>query len=232
LRPSGRRSYAARAIGSAPRARARGEVRGLSHDTRLGIKFQLDLNLVADLHTGGLSVGVAETKQEAATHEGDPAPPRVPVDRDRHPRSLALSKRLHDLRGLIHASADTPREHETLGLIAQGYSNAASAMLVVTEGTVAEHIRNIFDKLNLPESPDQHRRVLAVLTYLRVAPAPLSATARPRLWMPTVTPAPTTTAPRRRSGVSDDSPIANSHQSVCVSLTAVVSRIAVSELAG
>ena len=45
-------------------AEGAGEVRGLSHDTRLGIKFQLDLSLVAQLYTGGLSVGVAEAKQK------------------------------------------------------------------------------------------------------------------------------------------------------------------------
>jgi DNA-binding NarL/FixJ family response regulator len=38
-------------------------------------------------------------------------------------------------------------------------------MLVATEATVAKHIRNIFDKLNLPQNPDQHRRVLAVRNY-------------------------------------------------------------------
>jgi Bacterial regulatory proteins, luxR family len=55
-----------------------------------------------------------------------------------------------------------------LALMAQGYSNAAiAAMLVATEATVVKHIRNIFDKLNLPESHDQHRGVLAVLTYLQ-----------------------------------------------------------------
>jgi ATP/maltotriose-dependent transcriptional regulator MalT len=49
--------------------------------------------------------------------------------------------------------------------VAQGYSNAAiAAMLVAAKATVAKHIRNIFDKLNRPESPDQQRRVLAALT--------------------------------------------------------------------
>jgi DNA-binding NarL/FixJ family response regulator len=60
------------------------------------------------------------------------------------------------------------REREVLGLIAEGMSNRAiAARLVVTERTVEAHVTQIFQKLRLPESPDQHRRVLAVLTFLR-----------------------------------------------------------------
>ncbi|MEU9603504.1 response regulator transcription factor [Streptomyces sp. NPDC048057] len=62
----------------------------------------------------------------------------------------------------------TPREREVLGLIAEGRSNAAVARaLVVTEAAVAKHIANILLKLDLPPAPDDHRRVRAVLTYLR-----------------------------------------------------------------
>jgi DNA-binding NarL/FixJ family response regulator len=62
----------------------------------------------------------------------------------------------------------TVREREVLGLVAEGMSNRAiSARLVVTERTVEAHITQIFQKLLLPESPDQHRRVLAVLAFLR-----------------------------------------------------------------
>jgi DNA-binding NarL/FixJ family response regulator len=61
----------------------------------------------------------------------------------------------------------TKRESETLSLIAQGRTNAAIAReLVVTLGAVEKHVSNIFGKLNLPASDDDHRRVLAVLTYL------------------------------------------------------------------
>ena len=56
-------------------AEGTGEVRGLDHDTGLGIKLELDLDVVAGHHTGGLSVGVAEAKQVAATHDGDSALP-------------------------------------------------------------------------------------------------------------------------------------------------------------
>jgi DNA-binding NarL/FixJ family response regulator len=62
----------------------------------------------------------------------------------------------------------TPREREVLGLMAEGRSNTAIARaLVVTEGAVEKHVRNIFGKLGLPASDSDHRRVLAVLTYLR-----------------------------------------------------------------
>ena len=60
------------------------------------------------------------------------------------------------------------REREVLGLIAEGMSNRViAARLYVTERTVEAHVTQIFQKLRLPESPDQHRRVLAVLAFLR-----------------------------------------------------------------
>ncbi|MFE0106725.1 response regulator [Streptomyces sp. NPDC059009] len=62
----------------------------------------------------------------------------------------------------------TPREREVLGLVAEGRSNAAIAReLVVTEAAVGKHIGNILGKLDLPLSDGTHRRVLAVLAYLR-----------------------------------------------------------------
>ena len=62
----------------------------------------------------------------------------------------------------------TPREREVLGLMAEGRSNTAVARkLVVTEGAVEKHVRNIFTKLDLLPDDEQHRRVLAVLTYLQ-----------------------------------------------------------------
>jgi DNA-binding NarL/FixJ family response regulator len=61
----------------------------------------------------------------------------------------------------------TPREREVLGQMAEGRSNAAIAgRLFVTEKAVSKHINNIFTKLGLPPSDDDHRRVLAVLAYL------------------------------------------------------------------
>jgi serine/threonine-protein kinase PknK len=61
----------------------------------------------------------------------------------------------------------TSREHEVLALMAEGASNQGIARrLTVTEGTVEKHVRSILSKLRLPETADDHRRVLAVLTYL------------------------------------------------------------------
>ena len=62
----------------------------------------------------------------------------------------------------------TPREREVLSLMAEGRSNAAIArQLVLTVGAVEKHVASILAKLRLPPSEDDHRRVLAVLTYLQ-----------------------------------------------------------------
>ncbi len=61
----------------------------------------------------------------------------------------------------------TAREREVLALMAEGRSNAGIArQLWVTEGTVEKHVRSILAKLRLPETADDHRRVLAVVTFL------------------------------------------------------------------
>jgi DNA-binding NarL/FixJ family response regulator len=61
----------------------------------------------------------------------------------------------------------TPREREVLGLMAEGRSNAGIAhQLWITEGTVEKHVHSILSRLRLPETEDDHRRVLAVITFL------------------------------------------------------------------
>jgi DNA-binding NarL/FixJ family response regulator len=61
----------------------------------------------------------------------------------------------------------TAREREVLSLMAEGRSNAGIARaLWVTEGTVEKHVHSILGKLPLPDTHDDHRRVLAVLAYL------------------------------------------------------------------
>jgi DNA-binding NarL/FixJ family response regulator len=77
-------------------------------------------------------------------------------------RLVGRRRRQDPLAGL------SEREREVLGLIAEGMSNRAiAARLYVTERTVEAHTTQIFHKLRLPESADQHRRVLAVLAFLR-----------------------------------------------------------------
>lgn len=66
-------------------------------------------------------------------------------------------------------SSLTPREQEVLALMAEGRTNNAIAdALFVSEGTVEKHVRGIFTKLGLEDAESVHRRVLAVLTFLRL----------------------------------------------------------------
>jgi DNA-binding NarL/FixJ family response regulator len=84
---------------------------------------------------------------------------------DRDVVSQLLHGRSRDRSGL---DALTPRERETLGLMAEGRSNAAIARaLVVSLGAVEKNVSSIFTKLDLAATDDDHRRVLAVLAYLR-----------------------------------------------------------------
>ena len=82
--------------------------------------------------------------------------------------SLLGPARRHDPIGTL-----TPREEGVLALMAEGRSNAAIARaLVLNERTVESHIRSILTKLDLTDSNDDHRRVLAVVTYLRAGTQP------------------------------------------------------------
>jgi DNA-binding NarL/FixJ family response regulator len=75
---------------------------------------------------------------------------------------LVSAKRRDDPLAVLSA-----RELEVLALMAEGRSNAGIAgRLWVTEGTVEKHVRSILTKLNLMETADDHRRVLAVVTFL------------------------------------------------------------------
>ena len=70
----------------------------------------------------------------------------------------------------------TDREREVLGLMAEGKNNAAvAASLFLTERAVEKHINSVFHKLGLSEEPNVHRRVMAVLTFLREGGAAPSA---------------------------------------------------------
>ena len=73
-------------------------------------------------------------------------------------------------------SALTPREREVLELIAEGRSNKGiGERLDVSTGVVQKHVGSLFAKLGIPDSDDDHRRILAVLTFLRSLGAPRSA---------------------------------------------------------
>jgi DNA-binding NarL/FixJ family response regulator len=80
----------------------------------------------------------------------------------------ALVKELITARRRDHLLQQlTDREREVLALMAEGRSNAGIASrLCITEGTVEKHIRSILTRMRLPETEDDHRRVLAVLAYL------------------------------------------------------------------
>ncbi len=70
-------------------------------------------------------------------------------------------------RATTRSSELTPREREVLELMAEGRSNQAIAdRLFVTLRAVEKHVTSIFVKLDLPATPDDHRRVLAVLAFL------------------------------------------------------------------
>jgi serine/threonine-protein kinase PknK len=77
-------------------------------------------------------------------------------------QELVAARRVQDPLAVL-----SPREREVLALMAEGRSNAGIAHHIwVTEGTVEKHVRSILSKLQLPETGDDHRRVLAVLTFL------------------------------------------------------------------
>lgn len=76
----------------------------------------------------------------------------------------------------------TPREREVLALMAQGLSNTAiCGSLFISPKTLERHVQNVFLKLGLPPSPHDHRRVRAVLLWLRspLSGQPLTASANP-----------------------------------------------------
>ena len=78
-------------------------------------------------------------------------------------QTLVRSRRIEDPLEVL-----TAREREVLALMAEGRSNSGiGKQLWLAEGTVEKHVRHILAKLDLPETKDDHRRVLAVVTFLQ-----------------------------------------------------------------
>lgn len=127
----------------------------------------VEVSYADDLLATGVGVGYLLKDRVAAIGEFLDALDRVAaggtvLDPEVITQLFARRRRDDPLRAL------TPREREVLSLMAEGHSNTAIARsLVVTDGAVEKHIRNIFTKLDLPPDIEQHRRVRAVLAYLR-----------------------------------------------------------------
>ncbi|GIM82509.1 response regulator [Salinispora arenicola] len=148
--------------------RAAVEARALAPAAPILVLSQyVEVSYADDLLATGGGVGYLLKDRVAAINEFLDALDRVAaggtvLDPEVIAQLFARRRRDDPLRGL------TPREREVLGLMAEGHSNTAIArILVVTDGAVEKHVRNIFTKLDLPPDIEQHRRVRAVLTYLR-----------------------------------------------------------------
>ena len=138
----------------------------LPHVAVVVLSAHVDIEHAMELLAGGRSIGYLlksrvtdvadfiDTLQRVAKGASvvDPALVQELVSARRHDDPLAVL---------------TAREKEVLALMAEGRSNAGIAhRLWVTEGTIEKHVRSILTKLNLPETGDAHRRVLAVITFL------------------------------------------------------------------
>jgi serine/threonine-protein kinase PknK len=92
---------------------------------------------------------------ERITHRGSVVDPALV-------KELVTARRRNDPLDTL-----TARERQVLGLMAEGVSNAGIARkLFITEGTVEKHVNSILSKLDLPDSAEDHRRVLAVIAFL------------------------------------------------------------------
>ncbi|GGM31824.1 DNA-binding response regulator [Micromonospora sonchi] len=148
--------------------RAAVEARRLVPRTPILVLSQyVEVSYADDLLATGAGIGYLLKDRVAAIGEFLDALERVAdggsvLDPEVIAQLFARRRRDDPLRNL------TPREREVLALMAEGHSNTAIAgTLVVTDGAVEKHVRNIFTKLDLPPDTEQHRRVRAVLAYLR-----------------------------------------------------------------
>jgi DNA-binding NarL/FixJ family response regulator len=125
-------------------------------------------NYATELLSGDLS-GIAYVLKDRVTDVGQfletverIAAGGTAIDPEVVSQLLARTRRQEPLNDL------SPREREVLGLMAEGRTNAAIASeLVITERAVEKHVKSIFQKLRMPPADTNHRRVLAVLRYLK-----------------------------------------------------------------
>ena len=134
----------------------------------LVLSQHLSRQYAIDLLSGGASgVGyllkqrVADARRFAADI-GRVARGETVLDPEIAAAAVARAEQVDDRVGSL-----TPRQREVLSLVAEGLSNAAiAASLVITEKSVVEHVSRVYDALELPQTGHEHRRVLAVLSYL------------------------------------------------------------------
>jgi len=149
--------------------RAAVELRSVRPGTPVLVLSQYVEESFASELLGGSTVGVGYLLKERVADVGEfisacrrVAAGGTALDPEVVAQLLTRSRRREPLAQL------TPREREVLGLMAEGRSNTGIAQqLVISDGAVEKHITSILTKLDLPVSDTEHRRVLAVLTYLR-----------------------------------------------------------------
>lgn len=142
-------------------------IRSLHPDTGiLVLSAHVELEHALDLLAGGERIGYLLKSRVTDVHDLIDA-----LDRIANGRSVIDPALVQELVGARHRddplSALTDREREVLALMAEGRSNAGIARRIyVSEGTVEKHVRAVLTKLDLPATEDDHRRILAVLSYL------------------------------------------------------------------
>jgi DNA-binding NarL/FixJ family response regulator len=132
----------------------------------LVLSAHVEVEHALDLLAGGERIGYLLKSRITDVHDLIDA-----LERIANGRSVIDSALVRELVGTRHRDDPlkvlTDREREVLALMAEGRSNAGIARRIyVSEGTVEKHIRAVLTKLDLPATEDDHRRILAVLSYL------------------------------------------------------------------